>query len=222
MIDIEHIPSPNFSSREGMDVTGTVIHFTADGPEWNPVKWLTMEAARASAHFVIERDGDIFRLVKLSKKAWHAGVSEMLYKDEMESDAGRFTIGIELANAGLLHRKDDGFYWQDGRGDLRPYKGPAPQFASLVFDNHTTVRGWWEPFPDAQMDALQELLRHLKTIGYGDAAHNLVGHEEIGMPLGRKIDPGPLFPWARFSRKTACRTVSCVSADPEDTDQLAP
>ncbi len=210
-LNIEYVASPNRSSRRGLAVTGTVIHYTADGPEWNPVRWLCMPEARASAHFVIERDGDVFQLVNLSKKAWHAGHSRWIYDGDERSDVSAYTIGIELANAGLLVRDGDSFFWEQGRG-LRPYRGLDPVYGLIEYPNGTRVDGWWEPYPDEQMRALELLLRHIAAKGYEEAAANLVGHEEISGAHIRnsrfKMDPGPAFPWARFNRGP--RAVECV------------
>lgn len=186
-------------------MVGSVVHGTGDGPQWNPVKWMSMPESGVSAHFSIERDGDVSRLVRLTKCAWHAEPAEWLYKGESDGDVNEFTIGIELPNASLLTRKGDDFYWTQGRR-LLPYYGLDPVEATLVYDDGQKLHGWWEPYTDAQIDSLQELLLHLAKIGYREAASNLIGHEEIGMPLGRKRDPGPLFPWERFRRTTPRRT----------------
>ena len=195
---IHQTPSPNHSSRGGHDVTGVVIHYTADGPGWNPVKWLCMPDAKASAHFVIGRDGEISQLVALDRSAWHAGTSEMMYKGEMTPNANRFTIGIELQNAGPLVRDAAGdFHWLAG-GIKSRWKGAKPQQAELCFDNGKVASGWWESYPQVQMDALAYVLAYIAAEGYEEASQNLVGHEEVAMPLGRKTDPGPLFPWESF------------------------
>ena len=214
-MDIDFVPSPNYSSRGGLDVVGTVIHYTADGPEWNPIRWLCMPEAQASAHYVIERDGDIARLVRLTKKAWHAGTSLWDYKGAPRRDVSAYTIGIELANCGLLVEEGGDFFWQIGRGDLRPYRGPDPVQAMLRYEGGQEVSGWWEPYDDRQMDSLQALLRRLAGLGYQDAVSNLVGHEEIAGPdlrPGRfKMDPGGVFPWDRFRRKTSKSTSSLIT-----------
>jgi N-acetylmuramoyl-L-alanine amidase len=204
-LEIDFVPSPNHSSRGGLEVVGTVIHYTADGPEWNPIRWLADAAARASAHFVIERDGQITRLVSLRRKAWHAGYSFADYKGSRRRDVSAFTIGVELANAGRLIKNGDRFYWQPGRGDPREFDGPTPIEASLVYPDGTEVVGHWEPFPNIQIDALAALLLKMQGMGYGRAAQNLIGHDEISGPDVRtdgrfKTDPGPLFPWQKFQR----------------------
>lgn len=203
--------SPNQSCRKGSDITGTVIHYTAGGSAGGSIAWLCNPSSKASAHFVISRSGDTTQLVSLERKAWHAGVSEMLSNDEMLGDASRFTIGIELANHGHLQKHNGDFYYELGRS-LKKYRRAPPVNATLVYDNGLEVNGWWEPYPDKQIDALAALLLDLKTAGYGNAAQNLVGHEEIGMPLGRKMDPGPLFPWQRFYRKLDRRTHTKAAA----------
>lgn len=204
--DIPFLPSPNFSSRGSAEVIGTVVHYTGGWSTGGSIKWLMDKAAKASAHFVIARDGEITQLVELHVAAWHAGVGEMPHGGEVLSNPNQCTIGIELSNCGLLQKHGEDFFYEVGR-TLKRYEGEAPQFRALVYDNGLRVEGWWEPFWDEQLDALQGLLRQLAEAGFREAVSNLVGHEEIAMPLGRKTDPGPCFPWDRFSRKAARRTL---------------
>jgi len=75
-------PSPNFSSRNGAKVTHIIIHVT-QGNTPGCVNWLCNPKAKASAHYVITKKGEIFQLVKLVDKAWHV------------LRANSFTIGIE-------------------------------------------------------------------------------------------------------------------------------
>ena len=205
VLDYPFIASPNQSSRQGAQACVTVFHYTAGGSSGGAVSWLCNPAAKASAHFVISRSGDTTQLVSLDRKAWHAGVSEVLIENEMRADANRHTIGVELANHGFLQRINGDYYYELGHS-LKRYRRSTPSFARLAYDNGLEVEGWWEPFQDLQIDALQKLLLKLKTAGYEKASQNLIGHEEIGMPFGRKKDPGPLFPWGRFYRKLDRRT----------------
>ena len=52
-----------------------------------------------------------------------------------------------------------------------------------------------DPFPEAQIDKLIALLEDL-TRRLGIPRTQVIGHED--MAPGRKIDPGPLFPWKRL------------------------
>ncbi len=54
------------------------------------------------------------------------------------------------------------------------------------------LTGEWPPFPDAQINALMELLKALMA-KFPIPLGRVVGHEDIAP--GRKIDPGPVFPW---------------------------
>lgn len=54
------------------------------------------------------------------------------------------------------------------------------------------------PFCAAQMDALEKLLRDIKT-RYEIAPERVIGHSD--MAPSRKIDPGPRFDWQRLARQ---------------------
>lgn len=185
--------SPHHTHRE-MAVRGVVIHYTG-GP--GAIAWFCDDRSKVSAHYVITRDGTVHELVPPSQVAYHVGVGEMEVDGEMRSDPNDFTVGIELDNHGCLHRDASGGFWW-GKRKSRRYEGPEPEQASLEYDEAGEVLGWWEPYPEAQLVALEELLEKL-----GES--NIVGHEEVAMPLGRKRDPGPLFPWGRFKMRTAKR-----------------
>jgi N-acetylmuramoyl-L-alanine amidase len=52
--------------------------------------------ARVSAHYVVEEDGRLFRLVAEERRAWHAGKS--FWKGE--ADINAVSIGVEIVNPG--------------------------------------------------------------------------------------------------------------------------
>jgi N-acetylmuramoyl-L-alanine amidase len=54
----------------------------------------------------------------------------------------------------------------------------------------------WQPYPEAQIDAVIELVRAIVT-RHGIPPQNVLGHSDVA-PL-RKVDPGPLFPWQRLA-----------------------
>ena len=59
-----------------------------------------------SAHLVIARSGQILQLLPFNVKAWHAGYSSL----EGRQNVNNFSIGIELDNAGPLHRRGQGWF----------------------------------------------------------------------------------------------------------------
>lgn len=192
----EAVHVPNHSPHSG-NWDGILIHYTAGGSGRGTARW-AQGKIRASWHFLICRDGHTIQQVSLDREAWHAGISEWPHSSgETLTGANHHSVGIELANRGLLQRSADGTFWFEAGGRLHPYEGPDPVEWDLCYFDGTAMRGWWEPFPDAQIEALKELLGDLSAVG---VPLRLLGHEEVAMPLGRKMDPGPAFPWEKISR----------------------
>ena len=88
-------PSPNFGERT-LPVTMLVLHYTGMTDAASAIARLTDPAAEVSAHYVVEEDGTIHRLVAEDKRAWHAGASHW----RGITDINSASIGIELVNPG--------------------------------------------------------------------------------------------------------------------------
>jgi N-acetylmuramoyl-L-alanine amidase len=73
-----------------------VIHYTGMQTGEAALARLRDPAAKVSAHYLIEEDGRLFRLVPEERRAWHAGVS--FWKGATGLNA--VSIGIELVNPG--------------------------------------------------------------------------------------------------------------------------
>jgi N-acetylmuramoyl-L-alanine amidase len=114
-------PSPNFSARPAdAPIDTLILHYTGMQSGQAAIERLCDPAAQVSAHYVIDEDGTIHRLVDEAHKAWHAGVSSW----QGTEDLNRVSIGIELVNPG--HE------W-----GYRAF--PAPQLASCVALAHDIV-----------------------------------------------------------------------------------
>ncbi|MEM7170730.1 MAG: N-acetylmuramoyl-L-alanine amidase [Pseudomonadota bacterium] len=89
-------PSPNHDDRGGQYIDILLIHYTGmlSGPE--ALARLCDPAAKVSAHYLIEEDGRLFKLVDEDRRAWHAGVAHW----DGASDINARSIGIELVNPG--------------------------------------------------------------------------------------------------------------------------
>ena len=221
MRNIEVRSSPHHNSRRGHTVDGVVIHYTATEDAEHAIRWFENPDAKVSAHFVIDTDGAITSCVPLSGRAWHAGKGEMPGSDgETRHDPNTWTIGIELANAGKLIVKGGAFFRKIA-GSLVPYGGPKPVAATLIFEDGKKIGGHWAPYTDEQIDALAWLLDEIAADFGEEVARNVMGHEEIARPLGRKIDPGPLFPWHRIKRN-ADRTTKGIEEWGKVKPDLAP
>jgi N-acetylmuramoyl-L-alanine amidase len=89
--------SPNHGPRaEPGRIDMLVLHYTGMTTAAAALERLCDPGARVSAHYVIEENGVIWRLVPESRRAFHAGVSCW----EGESDLNAVSLGIEIVNPG--------------------------------------------------------------------------------------------------------------------------
>jgi len=208
--DVAYKRSPNQSDRAGAAVVAVVLHYDASPSDSATVNWLCNPASKVSAHYHLGRSGAITQMVPLDRVAWHAGQADIPLRDgEYISSGNRSTIGIEMANLGLLQKTADGFaYAVDGA--LRKYKGATPLHAALTYPDGRRVEGWWEPFAEPLLASLTSVLQAIGAAGYVAATKNLVGHDEVARPWGRKCDPGAAFPWERYHREVTRPLVSLL------------
>ena len=90
--------SPNFDikKRSNKRITAIIIHYTGMQSERESLKKLISSRSKVSCHYLINRKGRIFNLVKDQNIAWHAGKSMWgKYKN-----LNKNSIGIELVNKG--------------------------------------------------------------------------------------------------------------------------
>lgn len=91
--------SPNFGVRKGGAVADmVVIHYTAMASGDEALARLCDPEFEVSAHYLIDVDGRILRMVDEDKRAWHAGAGQ--WGDV--TDINSRSIGIELANTGAV------------------------------------------------------------------------------------------------------------------------
>ena len=106
-------PSPNHDARAGgVAIDMLVLHYTGMPSTGEALARLGDPSARVSAHYVVDEDGTIYRLVAESRRAWHAGEASWRGR----RDVNGASIGVELHNPGHEH-------------GYRPY--PEPQMVAL-------------------------------------------------------------------------------------------
>ena len=88
-------PSPNFDERAG-PVSMIVLHYTGMQDAASAIAQLANPAAKVSAHYVVNEDGQVVRMVAEDKRAWHAGRSHW----RGVTDVNSASIGIEIVNPG--------------------------------------------------------------------------------------------------------------------------
>jgi N-acetylmuramoyl-L-alanine amidase len=97
MLHLTERPSPNHDARpEGTAVDMLILHYTGmqSGPE--ALARLRDPEAGVSSHYLVEEDGQIFRLVDETRRARHAGVSHWGGRSALNA----VSIGIEVVNPG--------------------------------------------------------------------------------------------------------------------------
>ena len=177
---VEIKKSPNHSGKFRNNLPDTIVlHYTAGASVNSCVNWLCNPAAKASAHLIIGKNGEVVQLVGFDTVAWHAGKSEWKGRKNLN----QFSVGIELDNAGLLEKRADGYYTHFNK------KIENDQVILATHKNNTTEEAW-EAFTPKQLEVVQQICT-LLIDKYN--IKEIVGHDDIAPQ--RKVDPGPAFPF---------------------------
>jgi N-acetylmuramoyl-L-alanine amidase len=96
-IEIRDRPSPNFGYRaEPAHIDMLVLHYTGMASAEAAIERLCNPDAKVSAHYVVEENGTIWRLVPETLRAFHAGLSCW----EGKAGLNAVSLGIEIVNPG--------------------------------------------------------------------------------------------------------------------------
>ena len=180
----EQMETPNTSGEFASGGPDTiVIHFTAGRSAESSAKYLCRSNAKASAHLVIGRDGKIYQLAPFNIITWHAGRSTW----KKRTGLNKFSIGIELDNAGELT--------ENGSGEFFTWFNKLIGKEEAFYGKHRnrSKPSFWHAYTEEQIDTAFEVCR-LLVDHYN--INEIVGHEEISPK--RKSDPGPAFPLDRM------------------------
>ena len=93
--------SDNYDQRK-FDISLVIIHFTETKTFTDALNLLTSKEKKVSCHYLIDKSGDIFNLVDLDKRAWHAGESMWGNYDDINSRS----VGIEIVNSGEIIKEN--------------------------------------------------------------------------------------------------------------------
>lgn len=88
-------PSPNWDERT-LPVSMVVLHYTGMRSAADALERMCDAKAKVSAHYMIDEDGTVIRMVPEDKRAWHAGKSYW----RGITDVNSASVGIELVNPG--------------------------------------------------------------------------------------------------------------------------
>jgi len=165
-----------------------ILHDTASGlTSKGPIDWLCNPVAKASAHFVLGREGDITQLAPTNIKTWHAGKSSYHGQPNVNNRA----VGIEIVNPGWLTSKDGGKTATFSKGS--PTWDAARYGIYQITDDAHPGRYYWMSYTVEQINAVIEMCRAL--VAAYPRIKDIQPHWYISP--GRKVDVNPLFPLQR-------------------------
>lgn len=89
--------SPNANDRPaGTAIDMVILHYTGMKTGRAALDRLCDPDSRVSAHYLIDEDGTIYRMVPEDRRAWHAGISRW----SGDVDINDRSVGIEIVNPG--------------------------------------------------------------------------------------------------------------------------
>lgn len=178
-----------------------LIHWTGGTSFNNAVSWLTRkpkpksEDKGSSAHVVVGRAGELAQLVPFDWRAWHAGPSKYEHTERgghrvSYDHLNDHAIGLELVNPGGLHRT--AVDWSI------PATGKPVGADDVVIADHKLGSPWkaFHAYTEAQILAAYAVCEAL--IDEYPSIEDVLGHDDVAWPRGRKHDPGPAFPMQQF------------------------
>ena len=89
-------PSPNQSDRPAGVAPNLIVWHATGGSDAGDLSWLRSEHSKVSYHYLVTRTGQIHRLVRPERKAWHAGVSTW----QGRANVNDYSIGVGISNLG--------------------------------------------------------------------------------------------------------------------------
>lgn len=175
---VDFVATPNHGGRFTPEYL--IFHFTAATTAQSSISWFKSKEAKASAHLLIDRSGNVTQFAPLNVICWHAGQSVWNGIDGLNAHS----IGIEFVNGGRLQRQGARFICQVDQQIVTDY---------IEKENKLGLPGIWQKYTDEQIKAGLQVTQAIKA-GYN--IKELLGHEDVSP--GRKTDPGPAFPWDIF------------------------
>lgn len=206
-------PSPNHDERAAPPDM-IILHYTGMTTRDAALDRLCDPAAKVSAHYLIDEDGGLFRLVDEERRAWHAGAGSW----QGGGDINGRSIGIELVNAGhewgyapfpvaqinaltgllrdIISRRSIARTHVLGHSDIAPRRkeDPGEKFPWDTLAEAGLALGTYDGPPDESL-TYEEALSMLTIIGYdaapGDHAAGLLAFQRRFVPaaLGQGVSP---------------------------------
>jgi N-acetyl-anhydromuramyl-L-alanine amidase AmpD len=184
LADCSHGQMKTQGQYKNLYPVGAIVHFTAGRSrnEKDAENMTRLAQERGHCYFVIGPTGKVYQSFPLTHWGYHAGPSQY---GLLGGALSRSLVGIELTSAGKLAEAKDGLVsWFGERIN--------PTFARLLPERRENAgKGYYHKYTPEQEDALIKLCLWLHR-NNPDVfkLDNVLGHCEVAMPRGRKVDPG--------------------------------
>lgn len=180
------MPENRSSDRPTTAVVDTImLHFSSDlikNPD-HPYdvdrQYQIYVDAPASTHYLIDREGTIYRFVPEERMAWHAGKGELPFEPRRRNILNFHSIGIEMLAVGNAR-------------DMKMFM-PLPNY-----EQFRAKHPEWIGFTEAEYKSLNALINDImkRHPEIKKDRYHIVGHEEYA--VARRTDPGETFDWTRI------------------------
>ncbi|KMJ58756.1 N-acetylmuramoyl-L-alanine amidase [Bacillus sp. LL01] len=175
------LPKKNSRVR-GAPITHIMLHFInnalrAPQDPYNIEEvYALFEEYEVSAHYMIDREGDIYLLVPEERAAFHAGKGHLLNYQEYSTRLNDYSIGIELLAIGTKEE----------------------MLSTIPEEVYDSIDPLDMGYTEEQYIALNKLLEDIliRNPGIKNDREHIIGHHEYA-PV-RKSDPGELFDWSKI------------------------
>jgi N-acetyl-anhydromuramyl-L-alanine amidase AmpD len=172
-----------FSRPRNTKITHIMIHYISNA-SMNPRSPYEIKDVLSifkqygvSAHYLINREGDILQLVPENRIAFHAGKGSLPHFPQYTNKLNDYSIGIELLAIGT-------------ENEMLPI---------MCKDQYSMVNPSLIGFTSGQYNSLNTLLKDILYRNHSvinDRKH-VIGHDEYAP--NRKFDPGSLFSWSKIT-----------------------
>ena len=173
-----------------------IMHFTTGTRMESSINHFKDASSLVSTHLLIGRDGRVVQFLPFNKIAHHSGFSWW----EGEKNLNTMSIGIEMDNAGLLIKKNDGWYRRKMKFEKKQIlqKPHLKQYVPLKRDGTPDKDKFpaWELFTKVQLEVA---FRIVEALVKKYKIKEILGHDDVN--LRNRYDPGPAFPMKEWRKK---------------------
>jgi len=145
IINLQSILSESEFFKEKSEKDKIILHHTVSSSTAKSViDWWNKTKDRVSVPYIIEKNGKIYQVFNDEYWSYHIG-------GNATKNDNKTSIGIEIINEGPLIRKDNAYYWFDGK----------VKYYGEVYPKKWRNYDYWATYTDEQVKATAELCKFL-------------------------------------------------------------